>query len=139
MTLEVPELEPDSTEDIVEAAEDLGEEIADVVEDAVEDAPETEVDVTVIEAVEPPETSFVDVGDLHISGPPEMVERVTKDYLKNHIDHNPHDTEHGGDEGLVEAATPDVVEDVIAEQASGETHDAPPDPADWLFRNRGGE
>jgi hypothetical protein len=128
----------------------------DEVTDEIEETPD--VDVTVIEAPEPEEVeakfASVDVGDLHISGPAEMVESITAKYLKDHLDHNPHDpvhtaTEVAGDagelvgesaEGIAEAITPDIVEEQIRESVEGETVavDVPPGPTDWLFRERGG-
>ncbi len=128
-----------------EIAEEIADEIADVIEESDADTgDDIDVEIEVNEAPEIPETSYVDVGDLHISGPPEMVERVTQKYLKDHLDHNPHGEAHtpdngGGDEGLIETATPDVVQDVIEESVSSETVDAPPGPSDWLFRERGGQ
>lgn len=143
------ETEAETVEEIADAVEDEVEDIADAVEDAVEDAtdpPETDVDVTLIEAPEPEDKdtahASVDVGDLHISGPAEMVEKVTETYLKNHIDHNPHGEPHNGDgetnvlEDTVSAVTPDVVQETVAKQTANEIADEPPGPTDWLFRER---
>lgn len=137
------ENEENGTEELAEVAEDIGEEIADEIAEVVDDTGgDVDVDVAVIEAPEIPETSYVDVGDLHISGPPEMVERITKTYLADHIDHNPHGENHGETDGPVEefgqAITPEPVEEIIAESAAGEVVDSPPTPTDFLFRPLGG-
>jgi hypothetical protein len=136
-------------ESVEEVAEELAEEVAEEVADELSETPD--VNVTVIEAPEPeePEAKFasVDVGDLHISGPAEMVESITEKYLKDHIDHNPHgfgegmttsDGPEGAAERIGDAITPDVVEEQIQESAAGEIVDNPPEPEDWLFRRRGG-
>lgn len=135
--------------------EEIAAEIAEVVEDVIDEelaeetGGDTDVEIEVIEAPEIPETAAVDVGDLHISGPPALVESITKQYLKDHIDHNPHDTDHGDGRyvgGLTEyvdeagaAVTPGPVEDAIQEGAAADIADAPPGPSDWLFRERGGQ
>lgn len=135
----------DSTETIeaeetAEVAEEIAEEIAEAVE---EETAETDIDVTVIEAPEPeePEAKFaaVDVGDLHISGPAELVEKITSQYLDDHLDHNPHGEAHTPTDVVDETAAdvvPDVVEEQIQESVADETVDSPPEPTDWLFRNR---
>lgn len=136
---------PENGENGAETLAEVGEEIAETVAEAVAeetavDTPATsDIDVTVNEAVEVPETSYVDVGDLHISGPPEMVERITRRYLDDHIDHNPHGENHGTVEELGQAITPDPVEELIADTAVGETVDAPPVATDWLFKPLGGQ
>lgn len=136
----------ETLEETAEVAEEIAEEIADAIDE--ENVPETAVDVTVVEAPEPeePEAKFaaVDVGDLHISGPAEMVEKITGQYLKDHLDHNPHGESHTpGDNGdgnfldeSVSAITPDIVEEQVRESVSDEIVDNPPEPEDWLFRNR---
>lgn len=135
----------DLTETTEAIAEDIAEEVAEEVAEEIAETPD--VDVTVIEAPEPeePEAKFasVDVGDLHISGPAEMVESITAKYLKDHLDHNPHGFSHtpatsDGPEGAAErigtAITPDIVEDQIRESVADETVDSAPEPEDWLFR-----
>lgn len=158
----------ETTDEIVETVEDesgvvspeTAGEIEDIVDEAVDEAldeadgnnGETDIDIDqdidIHEAPEIPETSYVDVGDLHISGPPEMVERVTQKYLKDHIDHNPHDGPENPVETLVESTgdvveetadviTPEPVQEEIAEQAGEEiSTDIPPNPTDWLFKKR---
>jgi hypothetical protein len=145
--------EENGTEETVEVAEEIAEEIAEVIEES-EPTNGPDIDVTVIEDNPPviPETSYVDVGDLHISGPPEMVERVTSKYLKDHIDHNPHNPphdalrdavargveEHGAITEIASDVTPDVVEEQITDSAAADIVDNPPDASDWLFRPLGG-
>lgn len=137
------ENETETAEELAETAEEIAEEIA---EEVAEETADTDIDVTVIEAPEPEPTeskfASVDVGDLHISGPAEMVESITAKYLKDHLDHNPHGEEHtpdivGESESVIETLTPDVVQEQIQESVSDEIADAPPGPTDWLFRERG--
>jgi len=143
---------PEESEQVEEVSEEIAEEIAEVIEDEISDADvDLDVDIDVIEAPDFPETASVDVGDLHISGPPELVENITTRYLKDHIDHNPHGEVHTPDipemlepdsDGIVEdigqAITPDIVEEQISQSVAGETVDNPPEPTDWLFRQLGG-
>ena len=134
-------------EEVAEIAAEVAAEVATEVAAVVDDTPEVDVDVTVFEAPEPeePESKFstVDVGDLHISGPAKLVKTITEDYLKKHLDHNPHGENHtpDGENFLEESAaaiTPDVVEEQIADAAAGDIVDNPPEPSDWLFRRRAG-
>lgn len=121
-----------------EITEVIAGEIADVVEDEISETDvEIDVETTVIEAPVIPETASVDVGDLHISGPPALVESVTQKYLKDHIDHNPHPVDVVDDAAA--GITPEPVEELIRDTAAGETVDVPPGPSDWLFRERGGQ
>ncbi len=134
-----------------ETGEEIAEEIAEEIVEEIETEPadiENDIDVVVVESPEIPEAepfAIVNVGDLHIEGPPSLVESVTKIYLRDHIDHNPHDIieepaaviEESG-ENVAQAITPDIVEEQIAESVEGETVDAPPGPSDWLYRARGG-
>ena len=131
---------PEESEQVEEVSEEIAEEIAEVIEDEISDADvDLDVDIDVIEAPDFPETASVDVGDLHISGPPELVENITTRYLKDHIDHNPHGEVHTPD--IPEMLEPDsdgIVEEQISQSVAGETVDNPPEPTDWLFRQLGG-
>lgn len=139
-----------------EIADDIAEEIVEeIVEELAEEtAGDVDVEIDVIEAPEipePVEIASVDVGDLHISGPANMVQDITETYLKKHLDHNPHGEIHTPDiaadfqpesggmvEDIGQAVTPDIVEEQIAEGIQGETVDSPPEPTDWLYRRIGG-
>jgi len=134
-----------------ETGEEIAEEIAEEIVEEIEDEPaeiENDIDVVVVEAPEIPEPepfAIVNVGDLHIEGPPKLVEKITAQYLDDHIDHNPHDVieepaevVNEAGETIGEVITPDIVEDQIAESVQDETVDAPPGPSDWLFKPLGG-
>lgn len=134
-----PENEENGGGEVEEIAEEIATEVVDEIED--ETPAETDVDVTVIEAPEPEKTeakfSSVDVGDLHISGPAELVEKITSQYLKDHIDHNPHGNGEPTDiEETIADVAPEAVQEEISEQAAAEQVDNPPEPTDWLFSRR---
>ena len=116
----IEEIVEDTLEDMVEdAVEDITESEADTVDDIEDDIPL----IIIEEAERIPETATVYVGDVSITGPPDMVERLAKPYLDSHMG-----SEEVIAEAVADAIEPEVtdIEEYTSDPGTEENEDSAP-------------